>query len=201
MNDRENPMPKALNVIKDEHRSLGAILHGFLYLVDEIRAGRMQPDFKLLHAMLYYLENFPEKLHHPKENEFLHHYMRLRSPDAAAILDVVEEEHRQSRAQSEAMIGALADYEQLGDAHRDTFLDAVKHYAEFQWRHIEREEDQVLPLAIAILTPDDWSAIDAAFSAHQDPFTSYENIKEFRHLFREIVRLAPPPIGVGPAPD
>ena len=114
------------------------------------------------------------------------------------MLDVVEEEHRQSRAQSEAMIGALADYELLGEAHRDAFLDAVKHYAEFQWRHIEREEDQVLPLAVAILTPDDWSAIDAAFSAHQDPFTSNENIKEFRHLFREIVRLAPPPIGVGP---
>jgi len=50
-------MPKALNVIKDEHRSLGAILRGFLYLVEEIRAGRMAPDFKLLHAMLYYLES------------------------------------------------------------------------------------------------------------------------------------------------
>jgi len=193
-------MPKALNVIKDEHRSLGAILHGFLYLVDEIRAGRMRPDFKLLHAMLYYLENFPEKLHHPKEDAFLHRYMRLRSADAAAILEVVEEEHRQSHAQSEAMLAALTNYEKSGDAARDAFLDAVSDYAKFQWRHIEREEDEVLPLAVAILTAADWSAIDEAFSAHQDPFTSYEHIKEFRHLFREIVRLAPPPIGVGPAP-
>jgi hemerythrin-like domain-containing protein len=192
-------MPKALNIIKDEHRSLGAIMHGFLYLADEIEAGRMEPDFKLLHAMLHYLENFPEALHHPKENDFLHRYMRLRSPEAAAILDVVEEEHRQSHAQSEAMIAALDDYEKHGESHRDIFLDAVKHYAEFQWRHIEREEDQVLPLAVAILKPEDWREIDAAFSAHQDPFTSYEHIKEFRHLFREIVRLAPPPIGVGPA--
>ena len=193
-------MPKALNVIKDEHRSLGAILHGFLYLVDEIRAGRMQADFKLLHAMLYYLENFPEKLHHPKEDAFLHRYMRLRSPQAAAILAVVEEEHRQSHAQSEAMLAALTNYEKNGDAARDAFLDAVSRYAEFQRRHIEREEDEVLPLAVAILTAADWSAIDEAFSAHQDPFTSYEHIKEFRHLFREIVRLAPPPVGVGPAP-
>ena len=194
-------MPKALNVIKDEHRSLGAIMHGFLYLVDEIRAGRMKADFKLLHAMLYYLENFPEKLHHPKEDAFLHRYMRLRSPDAAAILEVVEEEHRQSHAQSEAMLAALANYEKNGEVARDAFLDAVSHYAEFQWRHIDREEDEVLPMAVAILTADDWSAIDEAFSAHQDPFTSYEHIKEFRHLFREIVRLAPPPIGVGPAPS
>jgi hemerythrin-like domain-containing protein len=192
-------MPKALNVIKDEHRSLGAILHGFLFLVDEIRAGRMPPDFKLLHAMLYYLENFPEKLHHPKEDAFLHRYMRLRSPEAGALLDVVEDEHRHSHQQSEAMLAALENYEKAGDAGRDTFLDEVKSYAEFQWRHIEREEDQVLPLALSILKPEDWVAIDEAFSAHKDPFTSYEHIKEFRSLFREIVRLAPPPIGVGPA--
>jgi hemerythrin-like domain-containing protein len=194
-------MPKSLNVIKDEHRSLGAVLHGFLYLVDEIRTGRMAADFKLLHAMLYYLENFPEKLHHPKEDAYLHRYLRLRSPDAAAILDVVEDEHRRSHAQSEQMIAALDDYEKKGEAARDAFLDAVTHYAEFQWRHIEREEDQVLPMAVAVLTADDWRAIDDAFSAHQDPFTSNEHIKEFRHLFREIVRLAPPPIGVGPAGD
>ncbi|MBI5785573.1 MAG: hemerythrin domain-containing protein [Rhodocyclales bacterium] len=192
-------MPKALNVIKDEHRSLGAIMHGFLFLVDEIRAGRMQPDFKLLNAMLYYLENFPEKLHHPKENEFLHRYLRLRSPEANALLEVVEEEHRHSHAQSQVMIEALRNYEQNGDAARDAFLDAVKSYAEFQWRHIEREEDLILPLAVKVLQPEDWAAIDEAFSAHQDPFTSYEHIKEFRQLFREIVRLAPPPIGVGPA--
>jgi hemerythrin-like domain-containing protein len=114
------------------------------------------------------------------------------------MLAVVEEEHRQSHAQSEQMIAALAEYEKQGVTARDTFLDAVSRYAEFQWRHIEREEDQVLPLAVAVLTPEDWQAIDAAFSAHNDPFTSYEHIKEFRHLFREIVRLAPPPIGVGP---
>jgi len=191
-------MPKALNVIKDEHRSLGAILHGFLFLVDEIKSSRMQPDFKLLHAMLYYLENFPEKLHHPKEDAFLHRYMRQRSPDAAAILDVVEEEHRQSHAQSEAMLAALKTYEQTGEAGRDAFFDVVEKYAEFQWRHIEREEDEVLPLALSVLKPEDWVAIDEAFSAHQDPFTSYQHIREFRQLFREIVRLAPPPIGVGP---
>lgn len=192
-------MPKALNVIKDEHRSLGAIMHGFLFLVDEIRAGRMQPDFKLLNAMLYYLENFPEKLHHPKENDFLHRYMRLRSPDAGALLDIVEDEHRHSHQQSELMIDALKNYEKVGATGRDAFLDAVQHYAEFQWRHIEREENQVLPMAQAILLPEDWAAIGEAFGAHKDPFTSYEHIKEFRHLFREIVRLAPPPIGVGPA--
>ena len=192
-------MPKALNVIKDEHRSLGAIMHGFLFIVDEIRAERMQPDFRLLNAMLYYLENFPERLHHPKENEFLHRFLRLRSPESEALLAVVEDEHRHSHAQSEAMIAALRRYESEGVAARDAFLDAVKQYAEFQWHHIEREEDQILPLALKVLKPEDWTEIDAAFSAHHDPFTSDERIKEFRHLFREIVRLAPPPIGVGPS--
>jgi hemerythrin-like domain-containing protein len=191
-------MPKALNIIRDEHRSLAAVLNAFLFLVDEIRGGGMAPDFKLLHAMLHYLESFPETLHHPKEDAFLHRFMRLRSKEAGPLLDVVEDEHRHSRAQSETMRAALDDYQRSGAAGRDAFLDAVTHYAEGQWRHIEREEQQVLPLALAVLAPEDWDEIGAAFSAHQDPFTSYEHIKEFRQLFREIVRLAPPPIGVGP---
>ncbi len=191
-------MPKALNIIKDEHRSLGAILHGFLYLVDELKAGRTQPDFQLLRAMLHYLLSYPETMHHPKEDAFLHRFMRLRSAEAAALLEVVEDEHRHSRAQSEAMLEALDQYEENGDAARDAFLEAVREYADFQWRHIEREEQQVLPMALSVLEPEDWDAIGDAFSAHQDPFTSYEHIKEFRQLFREIVRLAPPPIGVGP---
>jgi hemerythrin-like domain-containing protein len=193
-------MPKALNIIKDEHRTLGAVLHGFLYLVGELKAGRMKPDFTLLRAMLLYLENYPEAMHHPKEDAYLHRYMRQRSADAEALLAVVEDEHRHSREQSGLMLAALDRYERDGEPARDAFLEAVEHYAEFQWRHIEREEDEVLPLALAVLKAEDWDAIGEAFAAHHDPFTSDAHIKEFRHLFREIVRLAPPPIGVGPEP-
>lgn len=192
-------MPKALNIIKDEHRSLAAVLNGFRYLIGEIEGGRMQPDFRLLRAMLHYLGAFPEALHHPKEDEFLHPRLRARSDEAARMLEFVEEEHRQSRWQAQALVGLLDDYEREGAAAFPYFAEAVKTYAEANWRHIEREEQLVLPLAVRVLTPEDWDEIGKAFGAHHDPLGGIDVNKEFRHLFREIANLAPPPIGVGPA--
>ena len=56
---------EALEIIRAEHRSLAAVLDAINYLINEIREGRMQPDFKLYWAMIHYIEAFPEKLHRP----------------------------------------------------------------------------------------------------------------------------------------
>src|SRR5205823_13241757 len=51
----------ALAIIRDEHRSLGAVLHGMLYLIREIRYAGAAPNFEVFHAMLYYIDAFPER--------------------------------------------------------------------------------------------------------------------------------------------
>jgi hypothetical protein len=60
------------------------------------------------------------------------------------------------------------------------------------------EEDQVLPLAQKHLSAEDWDAVDTAFLEHTDPMLGAEAGDEYDALFRRIVNLAPPPIGVGP---
>ena len=62
---------KAISIIQDEHRSLAAVLHGMLYLVREIGERGRKPDFRLLDAMMYYIDTFPERFHHPKEDRYL----------------------------------------------------------------------------------------------------------------------------------
>lgn len=191
-------MPKALNIIKDEHRSLAAVLQGFLYLVKEAEAGHLRPDFRLMRAMLHYLEAFPDALHHPKEDRYLHPHMRARSEEAARMLEFVEAEHRQCPQMTKDLVAALDCYEQEGQAGLAQFAEAVKTYADFQWRHIEREENELLPLAQRVLLPEDWAEIEQGFGSHRDPLGGVEVNKEFRQLFREIANLAPAPIGLGP---
>jgi hypothetical protein len=79
-----------------------------------------------------------------------------------------------------------------------SFVERVERYSHFHWLHMRREEDEVLPLAAAALTADDWAAIDAAFASNSDPVVGVPATREFRALFRRIVALAPPPLGVGP---
>ena len=188
---------KSIQIIQDEHRSITAVVEGMRQVLAEISARRIAPDFELLDAMLRYIEAFPERLHHPKEDEFLFARLRLRRPDAGALLDGLSEEHRNGRAKFAELKAALDEYRRDA-ATLPSFLERVERYSHFHWRHMRREEDEVLPLAAAHLTGDDWNAIDAAFASNSDPVVGIAATREFRALFRRIASLAPPPFGVGP---
>lgn len=191
-------MPSALAIIRDEHRSLAAVLHGLAFLVAELRAGRGQPDFRLFGAMLRYLQEFPDRLHHPKEDEHLFRALRARDPATAAFLEELEGEHVAGRVRATTLEDALLAYEREGAPAFERFAGAVDAYTAFHWEHMRKEEDVVLPRAIAVLTPEDWAVVDAAFAANADPLSGVGSRRELRELFRRIAAMAPPPIGVGP---
>ncbi|MCK7498179.1 MAG: hypothetical protein MZW92_51590 [Comamonadaceae bacterium] len=69
------------------------MVHGLKYLMHEARSRGIKPDFKLLWAMIYYIDAFPEKLHHPKENAYLFRRLRMRTREADAVLDELEKQH------------------------------------------------------------------------------------------------------------
>jgi len=164
----------------------------------EVEAGRAAPDFDLLHAMFRYIEAFPERLHHPKEDDFLFARLRVRRPDAAPLLDRLHAEHLQGRQSFAELEAALGEYQRDPGTLR-SFVERVERYSHFHWRHMRREEDEVLPLAAEVLADEDWAAIDAAFASNSDPVVGIAASREFRALFRRIAALAPPPLGVGPA--
>ena len=85
---------QAIRIIREEHQSLAAVLHGLLYIVREIRAHRTEPDFELLGAMVYYIDTFPERFHHPKEDAWLFRLLLLRYPPASKFIDLLLSEHR-----------------------------------------------------------------------------------------------------------
>jgi len=191
---------QAIRIIRDEHRAIAAILHGMLFLVRKIRDRGATPDFNLFGAMIYYIDAFPERFHHPKEDRYLFHVLRVRHPDSVSLLDRLEEEHRTGAYKIRALEQALARYQHGGVSEFPDFAKAVEDYAAFHWNHMRAEEDEVLPLAEKHLSAADWEGVDTAFLGHVDPMHGAGAEGEYQALFTRIVNLAPPPIGVGPAP-
>jgi hemerythrin-like domain-containing protein len=190
---------RAIGIIHDEHRSLSAVLHGMLYLVRDIRLCDTEPKFDVLGAMVYYIDAFPERFHHPKEDAYLFRFLALRYPDAAPLIDQLKKEHRAGAGKIRALEQALTRYQQGGAAQFREFAQAVQAYAAFHWDHMRTEEDKLIPLTRDHLTAEDWKEIDAAFSGHSDPLFGAKAEAEYNSLFRKIVNLAPSPIGLGPA--
>ncbi len=160
---------QAIRIIVSEHRTLAAILHGMRYLAHDIRDRGAKPDFALLEAMLCYIETFPERFHHPEQDEFLFRRLRSRCPGAAPLIDRLRMEHQVGAEKLRTLEQALARYQQGQKDEFSDFLAAVEACASFHWQHMRVEETQLLPLAEKYLSVSDWEEIDAAFRENTDP--------------------------------
>ncbi|MEW6706114.1 MAG: hemerythrin domain-containing protein [Pseudomonadota bacterium] len=189
----------ALNVIRNEHQALAAMLRSMLLLVEQHRRTGTQPDFGLLRAMLFYVDEFPERLHHPKESELLFPQLRRRCPELAPVMDRLDQDHAQGERAIRDLGHTLLAYEVMGEPRRAVFEQALQRYVEAYLEHMATEEKLLLPAAEAQLSEAEWSVLDDAFAANRDPLTGHAADDAYQPLFSRIVRWAPAPIGVGPA--
>jgi branched-chain amino acid transport system ATP-binding protein len=187
---------KAIHKIRDEHRAISAVLHGLKQLARDAQDARVRPDFRVFKAMIHYIDEFPEQLHHPKEDQFLFPAVMGRAPQAKQVVESLKAEHREGGRLVRELERALLLFEDSWPAGGAEFLRTVDAYADFHWRHMRKEELEVMPLAEKHLTAQDWAAIDEAFDVNQDPVAGVKE-KDFQELFSRIVRLAPAPIGLG----
>ncbi|QDF98452.1 hypothetical protein CJ010_18880 [Azoarcus sp. DD4] len=158
-------MQQAIAIIKDEHQSMGAVLKGLQAHLDAVREGRDKPDFPLFQAMFDYIETIPDRVHHPKEDEYLFRLLRMRSDEANVILDELEGQHNVCATLLASVRKAMNAYRESGELAG--FERSLQAYATFLWDHMRKEEEIVLPLAERHLTGEDWEAIHAAFQANR----------------------------------
>jgi len=189
----------ALATIRDEHNALSAMLRSLRMLLAEHRRKSTLPDFSVLRAMLFYIDEFPEKLHHTKESALLFPMLRARCPEAAEVLDRLDRDHARGEHSIRELEHQLLAFEVMGASRRETFERSVDTYVDFYLKHMALEETEVLPLAQRALSEADWAVLDAAFLANRDPLTGFEPEDGYRPLFHKIAMTAPAPIGLGPA--
>jgi branched-chain amino acid transport system ATP-binding protein len=199
-------MMESLNVIGAEHRNLWRIAATLDQAADGIAAGAAV-DAEFFGALFDYIEQFVDRMHHPKEDDFLFRLLRLRSQDAAAVLDRLQAEHRNGPENLKALRARLAETASRRPASADfssqfrpagsDFLAAIRIYAESLRSHIRSEEKDVIPLARQTLTAEDWAEIDRAFLDNADPLFGEAVQAEFRALFHRLANLAPESIGLG----
>lgn len=181
----------ALRLVKDEHRSLAAVISAAEHVVQKARSTGKRPDFKLLRAILYYLREFPERRHHPNEDRMLFRRIKARTHEADAVIAELEDEHQRGEMLLQRLATALGNWEaDAADADRQ-FADTLSLFVNFYRAHMDKEERRVLPVAERALTNEDWLEIHAAFESHEDPMFGEDTADEFRRLFSRIMRLAP----------
>ncbi len=186
---------EALRIIKDEHRNLWRIAITLDRVLADMEAeGKVDDAF--LGSVFDYLEQFVDNCHHPKEDHYLFRLLRQRSPEATAVLDRLEADHRNAPANLEALRDRLARAAG-GQLPVAELAAALRAYLAGLKEHVRVEEKEVFPLATQALSAADWQEIDAAFLDNADPAFGAQAQANFRELFHRVASLAPVSVGLG----
>lgn len=191
-------LKQSLNIIQDEHAALAAMLRSLRMMVD--RGPEHEPErfFDVLRAMLFYIDEFPERLHHTKESALLFPKVAKAAPETQDAIAHLERDHAKSEASVRELQHLLLGWELVGDSRRAVFEQACKRYLDAYLAHMQLEETAILPVAQRTLTDEDWKELDAAFATNCDPLTGkYPRDPAYDRLFTKIVTMAPAPIGLG----
>lgn len=178
----------SIKMIHAEHVNLDKVLRALETHVAELARPNAKPDFELLTFIVYYIRVYPDRMHHPKEEEFLFRPLRRRRPEAGAVIDELERQHAKGRELIDALDVALKECEGAFPEKLGHLEAAVREYVKFQRNHMSMEERDLLPLARSVLTEEDRILADRAFATNRDPLLNDNLEVGFRALLDRITR-------------
>jgi hemerythrin-like domain-containing protein len=192
-------MPReSLRIIQEEHEALSAMLRSIALMVDRGPENQTERFFDVLRAMLFYIDEFPERLHHAKESELLFPRVARLAPHTEHTIAQLNKDHALGESAVRELQYLLMAWELIGETRRSEFEIAVKAYLVFYLGHMQLEEAVIIPVAKEVLSATDWDELDPVFASNCDPFTGkYPRDPAYDRLFYRIVSQAPAPIGLG----
>ncbi len=189
---------ESIRIIRDEHAALASMLHSLEQMV--IRGPGDDPAgfFDVMRAMLFYVDEFPTRMHHPKESELLFPRVARLAPETVGLIARLEQDHSNGEAAVRELQHLLLAWELVGHGRRPAFTAAAQAYLAFSLEHMRLEETIILPAALRVLGDADWAELDAAFATNCDPLGGkYMRDPAYDRLVAHILMRAPAPIGLG----
>lgn len=180
----------AIEAIRAEHRSLSEVLELMQHLLKDIAAGHAQPDFPLLCTVLYYIDDFACRCHHPKEEQHLFSSIRRCAPESGTMIAGLRAEHQRDYTYVKDLYCLLVLYQAGAPGALQRLIDLVDMYAAMLREHMRREE-ALLESYAGFVPEAEWARIDTAFRREDDPMSGPAPRAEFAKLRTRITNMLP----------
>lgn len=181
-------MPEVLRQLRKEHGDFAKLLT----VLDRqlaIFAEGERPDYELVRKIIDYFLDYPDAIHHPKE-DLIYRKIAVRDASLAEAVGDLEREHERLAGKSRELADILREIlaEELIDRIqvRDMTEDFVGSYR----NHMRCEEDEIFPAAEKCLSAEDWAEIDAHADDRTDPLFGTRVAEHYESLREDIDGLA-----------
>lgn len=185
-------MAEAIKILQREHANMLkvlAVLEAELKVFQKL--GNL--DLELLFTIVDYIETFPDKFHHPKEERYVFDVLAERDPEARPLIDELRGQHEDEVKMIAELRAAVESLSMELPMDKAEFQRLVADYVAFVYDHMRMEEMQLFPLAEKSLRPEDWEAIDREFAENRDPVFAGAAEGRYQELLRRIIYLSIPP--------
>ena len=116
---------ESIRIIRDEHVALSAMLRSLGMMVERGPVDEPEIFFDVLRAMLFYIDEFPERLHHPKESDLLFPQVGRLAPETMEVIVRLEKDHASGESAVRELQHLLLAWELVGDSNAPS-LDSGK---------------------------------------------------------------------------
>jgi hemerythrin-like domain-containing protein len=180
-------MMQVLDQIQRDHRNMRLLLGIVEEEMDAYREGRV-PDFELLRSIAEYTLHYPDLFHHPKE-DLVFERLVARDPAAKAVIGDLTQEHKRLGELTRRFSAAIANAARDVELPRAWLESLAQEYLSANLRHMQLEETQFLPRAMATLTDQDWAEVDAKATHGDDPVFGEKVENAYLAIYERIQKL------------
>jgi len=176
-------MPAILEQLQVDHRNMRQLLR---VLEEEMEAEHQ--DFDLMRQIVDYSLNYPDLIHHPREERLFRRLME-RDPASKAMVGDLTAEHEDLAQLTHRFAAALHNVAQDVEVPRALFRKLSDDYITRSRQHMEAEEARFFPRLLAVLGDEDWREFDGLTEGY-DPLFGNAVERHYRALHDRIMRVA-----------
>ncbi len=169
-----------LSELRRDHKNMAALLQRLESEADRVYADS-GPDFELMHDIMRYMTEFPDAVHHPKENLL---YARLKAvrPDLTAGFERISLDHRTIATMGLNLRERIASVTSESMVPRNALVSDCLRYVNTQRSHMQWEEIDLFRRCRELIARDEMLAVPDANDS-LDPLFGGVTERRFERLY------------------
>lgn len=182
----KNTIQKTMNELRTDHRNMVQLLD--LLDAETVRlADADEPDYDLVYDIMTYMSEYPDAVHHPKE-DMIYRHLKENHDDIEESLRHIETDHKALGMASHEIRRDIDAIAADGVVSREALAASLRKYSEDLRKHMYWEEKELFELADTMDDDESWAELLKSYDEASDPLFGNQTERRFQKLFNGIQR-------------
>ena len=179
-----NDVEQLMSGLRGDHRNMVMLLDLLGAEINRL-ATFGEPDYDLVRDIMLYVTEYPDVVHHPKEDIVYRHLKSLR-PEIHTDLERVETDHQYIKESGLKLRNGIEAISIGANLSRDGLIERLYHYMDQHRDHMYWEEINLFSLADELQHYGDWSEVVLKNNEISDPLFGSRVERKYRRLLAKI---------------